>query len=99
MASESGIAQTQIACYLGVAGQLWFKATRHCFVNRISLEREATEGNSPVGKNETDLELFLSTTSHVQSCGNLGGPSSKAKYSLATDSELVPRGKGEKNPC
>jgi hypothetical protein len=30
---------------------------------------------------------------------NLGGPSSKAKYSLVTDSELVPRGKGEKNPC
>ena len=30
---------------------------------------------------------------------NLGGPSSKAKYSLVTDSGLVPRGKGEKNPC
>ena len=29
---------------------------------------------------------------------NMGGPSSKAKYSLLTDSELVPRGKGEKNP-
>jgi hypothetical protein len=28
----------------------------------------------------------------------LGGPSSKAKYKPATDSELVPRGKGEKNP-
>ena len=30
---------------------------------------------------------------------NLGGPPSKAKYSLMTDSEPVPRGKGEKNPC
>ena len=30
--------------------------------------------------------------------GKLGGPSSKAKYYLATDSEPVPRGKGEKNP-
>ena len=29
---------------------------------------------------------------------NLGGPSSKAKYELVTDSEVVPRGKGEKNP-
>ena len=29
---------------------------------------------------------------------NLGGPSSKAKYELVTDSEPVPRGKGEKNP-
>lgn len=28
----------------------------------------------------------------------MGGPSSKAKYSLSTDSELVPWGKGEKNP-
>ena len=27
-----------------------------------------------------------------------GGPSPKAKYDLVTDSELVPRGKGEKNP-
>ena len=30
---------------------------------------------------------------------NQSGPPDKAKYSLATDSELVPRGKGEKNPC
>ena len=30
---------------------------------------------------------------------NLSGPPDKAKYSLATDSELVPRGKGEKNRC
>ena len=35
----------------------------------------------------------------MQSCPNLPGPSGKAKYYSATDSELVPRGKGEKNPC
>ena len=29
---------------------------------------------------------------------NLGGPSPKAKYSLATDSEQVARAKDEKNP-
>ena len=29
----------------------------------------------------------------------MGGPSSKAKYSLLTDSEPVPWGKGEKYPC
>ena len=34
----------------------------------------------------------------MQSCGKLEGPSSKAKYYRLTDSELVPRGKGEKNP-
>ena len=35
---------------------------------------------------------------HVKLRGNLPGPPGKAKYSLVTDSELVPRGKGEKNP-
>ena len=34
---------------------------------------------------------------HVEPGRNLGGPPPKAKYSLATDSELVPRGKGEKH--
>ena len=32
----------------------------------------------------------LSTAGHVEPRGKLGGPSSKAKYYLATDSELVP---------
>src|ERR1051325_10257441 len=36
---------------------------------------------------------------HVKLCMNPSRPLDKAKYSLATDSELVPRGKGEKNPC
>ena len=36
---------------------------------------------------------------HVKLCANLSGPLDKAKYYLATDRELVPRGKGEKNPC
>ena len=31
-----------------------------------------------------------STAGHVKSCRNLGGPPSKAKHSLATDSEPVP---------
>ena len=34
----------------------------------------------------------------MQSCGKPEGPSSKAKYYRLTDSEPVPRGKGEKNP-
>ena len=34
----------------------------------------------------------------MEFCWNPGGPPSKAKDSLLTDSELVPRGKGEKNP-
>ena len=34
----------------------------------------------------------------MESGGNQGGPSPKAKYYSSTDSALVPRGKGEKNP-
>ncbi len=44
------------------------------------------------------VSTLLSTTGHVESCRNLGSPLSKAKYYSVTDSELVPRGKGEKNP-
>ena len=39
-----------------------------------------------------------STAGHVKPGGNTGGPSSKPKYYLVTDSETVPWGKGEKNP-
>ena len=41
---------------------------------------------------------YTSKTRHVKSCLNMGGPPSKPKYSLVTDSELVPWGKGEKYP-
>ena len=44
------------------------------------------------------LSKYLSTAGHEQPGGNLGRPFSKAKYYSLTDSELVPRGKGEKNP-
>jgi len=49
---------------------------------------------------KTDLtrNCILSTTGHVKSDGNLPRPLGKAKYSLMTDSEPVPRGKGEKYP-
>ena len=39
-----------------------------------------------------------SSASHVKPGMNLEGPSSKAKYSLITDSEQVARAKNEKNP-
>ena len=35
---------------------------------------------------------------HEESHVNQRGPSRKAKYYCVTDRELVPRGKGEKNP-
>ena len=52
-------------------------------------------GDSPVCEMQVDE---LSRAGHVKSCLNMGGPPSKAKYSLSTDSEPVPWGKGEKHP-
>ena len=67
--------------------------------SRAALERPAREGDSPVLEIEANRSRYLSTAGHVQSGGNLGRPFSKAKYYSLTDSELVPRGKGEKHPC
>jgi hypothetical protein len=52
-------------------------------------------GDSPVCEMQVDE---LSRAGHVKSCLKIGGPPSKAKYSLLTDSEPVPWGKGEKHP-
>ena len=52
--------------------------------------KPAKEGESPVSKSKIGPRVFLSKAGHVKSCLNLGGPSSKAKYYLVTDSELVP---------
>ena len=59
-------------------------------VSQSVLESTAIEGDSPVGENQTALDLFLSRAGHVKPCLNLGGPPSKAKYELMTDSEVVP---------
>jgi hypothetical protein len=59
------------------------------------LESYTEEGDSPVFEM---CIVELSRAGHEKSCLNMGGPSSKAKYSQETDSELVPWGKGEKNP-
>jgi hypothetical protein len=53
--------------------------------------RPAKEGDSPVFENALLVSRWLlSTAGHEKPCGNPPGPSGKAKYSLATDSELVP---------
>ncbi len=44
-------------------------------------------GDSPVCDSG---ERSLSKAGHVKSCLNMGGPPSKPKYSLMTDSEQVP---------
>ena len=63
------------------------------------VEKRSTEGERPVTENQTTPREFLSNASHVKRRMNPRRPRRKAKYSLATDSELVPRGKGEKNRC
>ena len=55
------------------------------------LERTAIEVDSPVGERFGGSPAVLpSTTGHEKPCGNPGGPSPKAKYYSATDSEPVP---------
>ena len=62
------------------------------------MEWPARDGDSPVIEIAPDSSRYPSTAGHVQSGGNQRGPSRKAKYYSLTDSELVPRGKGEKHP-
>jgi len=64
----------------------------------MSLERAAIQGDSPVGEKIRTRSGILSTAEHVKLRVKLPRPRGKAKYSHLTDSELVPRGKGEKNP-
>jgi hypothetical protein len=54
------------------------------------MERPAIAGDSPVSERERRSERHPSNAGHVKPGVNLGGPSSKAKYYLATDSEQVP---------
>jgi hypothetical protein len=63
------------------------------------METRALEGESPVTESPSAPKGILSNAAHVKRRMNPRRPRRKAKYSLATDSELVPRGKGEKNRC
>ena len=60
------------------------------FSSRRDMERSTIDGYSPVRERKISLDWFLSRAGHVKPCLNLGGPPSKAKYELMTDSELVP---------
>jgi len=63
------------------------------------LECSTIEGESPVGDRRTSVRRHLSRAGHVKAGLNRRGPSRKAKYSLATDSEPVARANDGKNPC
>ena len=54
------------------------------------LESSAVEGESPVGESvRVSSGRFPSKAGHVEARSNQGGPSPKAEYYLATDSEQV----------
>jgi hypothetical protein len=96
-----GRAQTGPSDSVGVVGLFQGVAREVTKVgdSRRPLERATRAGDSPLGEIlNSSWKQFPSTAGHVQSRGKPGGPSPKAKYSLATDSVPVPRGKGEKNP-
>lgn len=61
------------------------------------MENYTKESDSLVTEN-FNIFLYPSSMEHVKFRVNLRGPSRKAKYSWMSDSEIVPRGKGEKNP-
>ena len=63
------------------------------------MENRSTEGERPVSENPKSPSGILSNAMHVKLRMNPRRPRRKTKYSLETDSELVPRGKGEKNRC
>ena len=63
------------------------------------MERQSIEGDRPVTENLKRPRVFLSSTGHVKPRVKLRRPLRKAKYYMSTDSELVPGGKGEKDPC
>ena len=63
-----------------------------------TVECSTKEGESPVVENGDGGGCIPSSMGHVKSRVNQRGPPRKAKYYCVTDSEKVPRGKGEKNP-
>ena len=64
-----------------------------------TVEKVARDRESRVREVWLSLRGIPSNAVHVKLCMNPSRPLDKAKYSLATDSEQVPRGNGEKNPC
>ena len=60
-------------------------------VSGSRLERRTVVGESPVSEDYLIvLGMLISRAIHEKSCLNMGGPSSKAKYSSSTDSGQVP---------
>ena len=87
VASERGTAQT---VYVVMHKRGYRTAIFRHKTNWKPLERGIIEGDNPVQVFFMFDSSILSSAGHEKSCRNPGGPSPKAKYYLATDSELVP---------
>ena len=84
MASESGTGQTERLRSFGVADSVRYpKSSR-----RESGKAPPQRVKAPYAKDEGDRSI-QSTTRHEEPCGKPGGPPSKPKYELVTDSEEV----------
>ena len=81
-ASEMGRSPNQYLYGTGVVGH----TISILEIRRKVLGKPAKEGESPVFENRRYGSVYLSTAGHEKPCWNLGGPPSKAKYDLATDS-------------
>ena len=60
--------------------------------------RHAEECESHVNEKECKSSRIQSTAGHVKPCGKLGGPPSKPKYYLMTDSEQYCEGTVKRTP-
>ena len=96
-----GTAQTHAVqglhrCGVGVVGLhrglcKWPREVKNPIHRGRLLGRAVREGENPVPEMSwTSCVEFLSTVGHEKPCWNLGGPPSKAKDVIATDSEEVP---------
>ena len=73
---------------------MWESESQQNLLESWTIDRE-----SRVCESSSSSRGIPSNTVHVKLCVNPSGPPDKAKYYPATDSELVPRGKGKKNRC
>eukprot|EP01023_Acetabularia_acetabulum_P019978 TRINITY_DN2028_c0_g1_i3.p3 TRINITY_DN2028_c0_g1~~TRINITY_DN2028_c0_g1_i3.p3 ORF type:complete len:110 (-),score=18.64 TRINITY_DN2028_c0_g1_i3:522-851(-) len=85
VASERGLAQTIRVTEWGCGASTWDRGDQENVLGRTAIA-----GDSPVSESQNDPRSTPSRAGHVEPRLKLGGPPSKAKYSLVTDSELVP---------
>ena len=84
MASESGRGQTNGSNTVGVRTA---HAINEVYLNGVG--KPTKEGESPVGETQSHIVGIQSISGHVEPGENVGGPSSKPKYYLMTDSGAV----------